>query len=167
MSSTTGRGKPRGIRGLTLEAKIAKLPEDSECRFLRKYLSKCIRDVNMFWGREVAVFESGCHLDCMDGMVFNATGEGIVTYALNLDTNDGPEREKSISEATFANYQKNEKGGWIWNKRDMYMDCINILMAGVKESSEPPLSLDQLDDVGGLRGINTSTHTFSSAYLHG
>jgi hypothetical protein len=168
MSSSTGRTKTtlRGIRGLTLEATIAKLPEDAECRFLRKELNRTLIDLNTFWGRRIAVFESGCHLDCVDGFVFNATGVGVNTYALNLATNDGPEREKSISEATLANYQKNDKGGWIWNKRDMYMDCINILAAGVKMAEEIPISADQLECVHGLRVVNHTTPTFSSSYLH-
>jgi len=166
-TETDTKSTSKGIHGLTLEGKIARLPDNAESRLLRKSLGKYLNDLNTYWGSKVAVFESGCHLDCMDGYEWRATGTGVVTYALNLESNLTEGRTSAIEYAKAAEYQKNSKGGWIWEKNDMYNDCINIILAGVRRTKiVPALSEEKLAQAGGLQGINPAQHSFSSAYLH-
>lgn len=100
-------------------------------RNLRALINKRIIAVNAIAGAEIMMFDSGCHLDLIDGYCFRATGTGYVTYVVNTATNRAPERLPNIEQATAANYQKNEDGSWYWTYEQMFNDALAIIAGGV------------------------------------
>ncbi len=105
--------------------------QPSYVRNLRALINKRIIAVNSIAGEEIMMFDSGCHLDLIDGYCFRATGTGYVTYVVNTPTNRAPERLPNIEQATAANYQKNEDGSWYWTYEQMFNDALAIIAGGV------------------------------------
>lgn len=74
--------------------------------------------------------KNSIHLDTLDGHVFKVNGLGYMSYAIDNERNKT--KMNTIHVAQAANYQKNDRGGWLWDRSKALTDIYNVLVIGVE-----------------------------------